>query len=75
LKAIPIANLSPGCAVAMKSELKRLRKENNRLRMEHEILKKAAAFFVKESGYNNIDTCIIMASTLTEKYFDLYRYL
>jgi transposase len=30
-------------------ELHRLRKENQRLRMEHEILKKAAAFFAKES--------------------------
>ena len=30
-------------------ELNRLRKENKRLRMEHEILKKAAAFFAKES--------------------------
>jgi len=30
-------------------ELNRLRKENMRLRMEHEILKKAAAFFAKES--------------------------
>ena len=32
-----------------KEELNRLRKENKRLRMEHEILKKAAAFFAKES--------------------------
>lgn len=32
-----------------KEELYRLRKENKRLRMEHEILKKAAAFFAKES--------------------------
>jgi len=32
-----------------KEELHRLRKENQRLRMEHEILKKAAAFFAKES--------------------------
>ena len=32
-----------------KEELYRLRKENQRLRMEHEILKKAAAFFAKES--------------------------
>ncbi len=32
-----------------KEELDRLRKENKRLRMEHEILKKAAAFFAKES--------------------------
>jgi transposase len=32
-----------------KEELHRLRKENKRLRMEREILKKAAAFFAKES--------------------------
>ena len=32
-----------------KEELCRLRKENKRLRMEREILKKATAFFVKES--------------------------
>jgi transposase len=32
-----------------KEELNRLIKENKRLRMEHEILKKAAAFFAKES--------------------------
>jgi transposase len=32
-----------------KEELHRLRMENQRLRMEHEILKKAAAFFAKES--------------------------
>jgi transposase len=31
-----------------KEELYRLRKENKRLRMEREILKKAAAFFAKE---------------------------
>ena len=30
-------------------ELKRLRKENKRLRMEREILKKATAFFAEES--------------------------
>jgi transposase len=33
-----------------KEELYRLRKENKRLRMEREILKKATAFFAKESG-------------------------
>jgi transposase len=32
-----------------KAELHRLRKENQLLRMEREILKKATAFFVKES--------------------------
>ena len=34
---------------AEKEELARLRKENRQLRIEREILKKAAAFFAKES--------------------------
>lgn len=33
---------------AMQTELNQLRKENKRLKMEREILKKAAAFFAKE---------------------------
>jgi transposase len=36
--------------LAGQDELARLRKENGRLRMEREILKKAAAFFAKELG-------------------------
>lgn len=39
---------SPSNQVAMQAELKRLRKENKQLKMEREILKKAAAFFIKE---------------------------
>lgn len=33
-----------------KEEIKRLRKENERLKIEREILKKAAAFFAKEQS-------------------------
>jgi transposase len=32
------------------AEIKRLKKENERLRMEREILKKAAAFFARENS-------------------------
>jgi transposase len=32
------------------AELKRLREENRKLKLEREILKKAAAFFAKEAG-------------------------
>ena len=35
---------------ARQRELRRLREENRRLRMEREILKKAARFFASESG-------------------------
>ncbi|MFC1896181.1 transposase [Thermodesulfobacteriota bacterium] len=34
----------------LEAEIRRLRKENQRLQMEREILKKAAAFFAKESN-------------------------
>lgn len=35
-------------SASIQAELKRLRKENKRLKMEREILKKAAAFFANE---------------------------
>ena len=38
-----------GRLTSEKEELQRLRKENQRLRMERDILKKAAAFFANES--------------------------
>jgi transposase len=41
---------TPGSSAPMQAELKRLRKENKRLKMEREILKKAAVFFAKEQG-------------------------
>jgi len=45
IEGVSGSGLSPSSAVSVQSELKRLRKENKRLRMEREILKKAAAFF------------------------------
>ena len=50
------ANAFPGegsggrSAKAAATELQRLRQENEQLRMERDFLKKAAAFFAKESG-------------------------
>jgi transposase len=42
------AGVAPTGDGAIKAELQRLRKENARLLMERDILKKAAAFFAKE---------------------------
>ncbi len=40
----------PGLAAAERDELVRLRRENRQLRMERDILSKAAAWFVRETG-------------------------
>ncbi len=42
--------LVPSGDGAVQAELRRLRKENGRLRMEQDILKKAAAFFAREQS-------------------------
>ena len=42
------AGVTPTSEGALKAELRRLRKENARLLLERDILKKAAAFFAKE---------------------------
>jgi len=39
-----------GLTTSEKAELARLRKENTELRMERDLLKRATAFWVKESG-------------------------
>jgi transposase len=40
----------PGLTTEERSELVRLRRENSKLRMERELLKRATAFWVQESG-------------------------
>jgi len=46
----PESDSPSNTTVQLKAELKRLKRENEQLRMEREILKKAAAFFAKESA-------------------------
>ena len=41
---------SDGLTTEARGELRRLKRENRRLRMERDILKKAAAWFARESG-------------------------
>jgi transposase len=43
------AEQTPAASALLEDELRRLREENRRLTMEREILKKATAFFAKES--------------------------
>jgi transposase len=42
------AGQAPSGEAALRAEIQQLRKQNQRLQMEREILKKAAAFFAKE---------------------------
>jgi transposase len=50
LKQFPADGAAPADpSGSVQAELRRLREENRRLLMEREILKKAAAFFAKES--------------------------
>ena len=44
------AGLRDGLTTAEREELRKLRRENRILRQEREILKKAAAFFAKETN-------------------------
>jgi transposase len=44
------AELTPGLATAERDELIRLRRENKQLRLERDILSKAAAWFARETG-------------------------
>ena len=44
------AELAPGLAASERDELIRLRRENKQLRLERDILSKAAAWFARETG-------------------------
>ena len=48
-RGVPDVNGQLPLTAAERAELSRLRRENAQLKIEREILKKAAAFFVKES--------------------------
>jgi transposase len=48
LRAIPAGKqTAPGRALSLEEEVRRLKRENERLREERDILKKATAFFAK----------------------------
>ena len=48
LRAIPVGKVTaPGRVLSLEEEVRQLKRENERLREEREILKKATAFFAK----------------------------
>ncbi len=55
----PLAAKAP--PTALEEEVRRLRAENDRLRMERDLLKKATAFFVKESRRATLLSSVIGA--------------
>ncbi len=46
---------SPGLAASERDELARLRRENKQLRVERDILSKAAAWFARETGRSAVE--------------------
>ena len=48
LRSIPKEKTAPGRVLSLEEQVRQLKKENERLREEREILKKATAFFAKE---------------------------
>ena len=47
LRTVPPQKQGPGRVLSLEEQVRQLRKENERLREEREILKKATAFFAK----------------------------
>jgi transposase len=55
IEGVSGSELTAANTVSIQAELKRLRKENKQLRMEREILKKAAAFFESSVSFMKLN--------------------